>query len=147
MCPELSPILEAPSTLQTKYPKMPTTLHPKPKAGRKAKDPKTASHSASGASSPQPTPEFNQYSLVEIKFRDRLGRLCSLGEGFPTKVPTVMLGGAAPAERIGELSRMDLDQQQIEYLLPFLQHFVKTGKLPAPETTKPEELGRPVTSQ
>jgi hypothetical protein len=40
-----------------------------------------------------------------------------------------MLGGATPAERIGELSRMDLDQKQIEYLLPFLHHFVETGKV------------------
>jgi hypothetical protein len=37
-----------------------------------------------------------------------------------------MLGGAAPAERIGELSRMDLNQKQIEYLLPL-----------------PEEIDRP----
>jgi len=58
-----------------------------------------------------------------------------------------MLGGATPAERIGELSRMDLDQKQIEYLLPFLHHFVETGKLPGPESGKPEEFARPVTSQ
>ena len=92
-------------------------------------------------------PEFNRHCLVQVKFRDRLGRLCSLGEGFPTDVPTVMLGGATPAERIGELSRMDLDQKQIEYLLPFLHHFVETGKLPGPESGKPEEFARPVTSQ
>jgi hypothetical protein len=124
-------------------------FHLKRKTEPKPKDAQKDPFSSSDSFNPQPepyTPEFNRHSLVEVKFRDRLGRLCSIGEGFPTEVPTVMLGGAAPAERIGELSRMDLDQKQVECLLPFLQHFVKTGKLPAPESPKPGELGRPVTS-
>ena len=45
-----------------------------------------------------------------------------------------MLGGTAPAENIGQLSRMDLGQKQVEELLPFLEYFARTGKLPAPET-------------
>jgi hypothetical protein len=124
---------------------MPASFHLKRKSARKAKPSKTVSRSSSDPV-PQPeeyAPEFNRHSLVQVKFRDRLGRLCSLGEGFPTDVPTVMLGGAAPAERIGELSRMDLNQKQIEYLLPFLHHFVETGKLPLPESPKPEEIDRP----
>jgi hypothetical protein len=115
---------------------MPTTLPLERKAARKAKTALKESVSSSGPASPQPgeyASEFNRHSLIEVKFRDRLGRACSLGEGFPTEVPTVMFGGAAPAERIGQLSRMDLDQKQVEYLLPFLHHFVETGKLPAPE--------------
>ena len=43
-----------------------------------------------------------------------------------------MLGGTAPAEKIGQLSRMDLGQKQVIELLPFLEYFARTGKLPAP---------------
>ena len=84
---------------------MATTFHLKRKRGRKAKIAQENTNSAPTPSTPRPREyahEFNRYNLVQIKFRDRLGRLCSLGEGFPTDVPTVMLGGAAPAERIGE---------------------------------------------
>jgi hypothetical protein len=42
---------------------------------------------------------------------------------------------------------MDLDHKQIEDLLPFLQHFVKTSKLPDRESPEPEVVGRPVTSK
>jgi hypothetical protein len=42
---------------------------------------------------------------------------------------------------------MDLDHKQIEDLLPFLQHFVKTAKLPDRESPEPEVVGRPVTSK
>jgi hypothetical protein len=78
------------------------------------------------------TSHRNNHKLVEIRFYDRLGRPCCLGEGFPTSEPTVMLGGTAPAEKIGQLSRMDLGQKQVVELLPFLEYFARTGKLPAP---------------
>jgi hypothetical protein len=48
-----------------------------------------------------------------------------------------MLRGVAPAEQNGSESK------QIEYLPPFLHHFVETGKLPLPESPKPEESERP----
>ena len=37
---------------------------------------------------------------------------------------------------------MDLDHKQIEDLLPFLQHFVKTAKLPDRESPEPEVVGK-----
>lgn len=75
-------------------------------------------------------PRLNRHNLVEIPFYDRLGRVCLAGEGFPTTQPTLMLGAASAAQKIGQLSRMDLDQEQVARLLPFLEHFVRTGKLP-----------------
>jgi hypothetical protein len=48
-----------------------------------------------------------RHSLVQVEFRDRLGRLCSLGEGFPTDVPIVMLRRAATAEQNGSESKTD----------------------------------------
>lgn len=94
-------------------------------------------------SDPVPNKNLNHFQpqlkngRVEASFVDRLGRPCSIAEGFPTQPPepTVMLGAAAPAARIGDLSRMDLNQAQVKELLPLLQHFAKTGKLPVPETT------------
>jgi hypothetical protein len=85
--------------------------------------------------------KLNRHSLVEVKFYDRLQRLCSLGEGFPTDVPTLMLGGATPATKIGHLSRMDLNQAQVQYLLPFLEHFARTGRLPIPNDRRPRPSG------
>lgn len=100
---------------------------------RRLADP--TSDPTSNGSSHQFKPQFKNGRL-EASFVDRLGRVCAVAEGFPTHPPepTLMLGAASPAAKIGDLSRMDLNQTQVRSLLPLLQHFAQTGKLPAPET-------------
>ena len=108
----------------------------KRKTGRTAKLTKNSGslhNSSPGAESGDVgEPQFNAHRLVEVRFHDRIGRLCILGEGFQSTEPTVMQGGAGPAEKIGHLSRMDLGQKEVKGL-PFLEHFPRTGKLPKPE--------------
>ena len=78
------------------------------------------------------TPALTQRNLIQILFHDRLQQPCSLEEGLPTDgdIPTLMFGAAQPPHNGPALSRVDLDQQIVKDLLPFLHHFVETGKLP-----------------
>jgi hypothetical protein len=69
-----------------------------------------------------------------------------LEEGLPTdgNIPTLMFGAAQPPHNGPALSRVDLDQQIVKDLLPFLHHFVETGKLPGlPNTAQDQPVTPP----
>jgi hypothetical protein len=92
------------------------------------------------------TPALTQRNLIQILFHDRLQQPCSLEEGLPTdgNIPTLMFGAAQPPHNGPALSRVDLDQQIVKDLLPFLHHFVETGKLPGlPNTAQDQPVTPP----
>lgn len=59
----------------------------------------------------------------KANFKDSHGRSCSIQEAGTAIEPSLWLGVST--------SRMHLNQEIAAELLPLLQHFVETGKLPA----------------
>lgn len=74
-----------------------------------------------------------------LEFFDRLGRECSIEEGFPTNEPTLMVGAATDPKVAGVLSRMDLSKEMAAMLAPVLAEFGRTGKCPLPIVPYPND--------
>jgi hypothetical protein len=69
--------------------------------------------------------------LQSITFNDAGGRRCQLGESSATET-SVWFGIIETLEQ----NRMLLDQKQVKKLLPYLERFVKTGRLRPPKKPK-----------
>jgi len=63
--------------------------------------------------------------FVVAHFRDRYGEECSIQESSLAEEAAIWLGEGS--------HRMHLTQGMVEQLLPVLEHFLKTGGLPAPQ--------------
>lgn len=61
------------------------------------------------------------HELNKISFKDRYDHLCSIQDSSLANEACIWIG------RYG--ARMRLTQEQVSDLLPFLQHFVKTGTI------------------
>lgn len=69
----------------------------------------------------------NGRGFVVVTFNDRYDIPCSLQESSLANEAAVWLG---VDDVEGEPARMHLSQEQVKTLLPLLQHFVDTGRLP-----------------
>ncbi len=66
----------------------------------------------------EPKPVVKTHTLTVIDFRDSYKSACSLEE-VPDKF--ILFGTLG--------SRMKLNQVQVQQLMPYLEHFIKTGEL------------------
>jgi hypothetical protein len=72
-----------------------------------------------------------QRGFWRVEFTDRYGAECSLQKSSLATEDAIWLGVDKPF--MAESLRMHLTQDMVKELLPLLQHFAKTGELPAPE--------------
>jgi len=72
-------------------------------------------------------PIFTNRGFVRYEFDDRYGEPCSLQESSLAFEDAIWLG----TNKDG--NRMHLTKEHVAEILPILQHFMDTGKLPRPE--------------
>lgn len=73
--------------------------------------------------------------FARYEFIDRYGEECSLQESSLATESAIWLGQNRGTHHMGKcMARMHLTVPLVEQLIPKLQHFVETGRLPEPET-------------
>jgi hypothetical protein len=75
------------------------------------------------------------------EFKDRYGESCSIQESSLATEAAIWFGPNAntkPHMGMTAAPRMHLTQEQVAELLPILQHFVDTGRLPWPDDNAPD---------
>lgn len=77
-----------------------------------------------------------QRGFMYGEFTDRYGKSCSIQESSLATEGAIWLGmneNEEPQLGMGVAPRMHLTQDQVAALLPVLQHFADTGRLPWPD--------------